>query len=433
MGKYLARGNTRMLISDILSYAVNAIRRKKTRKVLAILGVAIGIAAIVSLVSLSQGFQESVKTQFQKGFAADTVIVTTQSTDFLETESDFELYLNDTALINQIENVKNSVALMQKTCFIRIDGRETSVVVVGVNFEEFAKIYPNTFRAKEGTIQNPPDSHDVVIGIRISDPWKNGTVFGEIGEQIEITWTTRSGFQVENKTLSANLTAILEDVGSASIGGPTDNGVYVPIETAQNFFNTTEVPTIIVQLTESTEDIVDETSKNIQEVFGGRIQVVTPRAVLNAISSIVSTIELFLTGISAISLLVAGVGIMNIMLTSLLERTREIGILKALGMFRRTVLAIFLDEALIIGIIGSAVGILLGVALATAIDQFGLVSGLASGTQSTLIGEVRIVPVFSPFLLGWASFFGVTVSIVFGLYPAWRASRLNPVDALRHE
>ena len=129
-----------MLIGDIFSYAVNAIRRKKTRKALAILGVAIGIATIVSLVSLSQGFQESVKTQFEKGFAADTVIVTTQSTDFLETESDFELYLNDTALINQIENVKGSVALMQKTCFIKIGGRETSVIVVGVNFQELGEM-----------------------------------------------------------------------------------------------------------------------------------------------------------------------------------------------------------------------------------------------------------------------------------------------------
>ncbi len=78
---------------------------------------AIGIAAIVSLVSLSQGFQEAVRVQFQKGFSADTIIVTTQSTDFLETESDFDLYLNDTQIINQIENVKDSVALITKNLF----------------------------------------------------------------------------------------------------------------------------------------------------------------------------------------------------------------------------------------------------------------------------------------------------------------------------
>ncbi len=227
--------------------------------------------------------------------------------------------------------------------------------------------------------------------------------------------------------------AILEDVGSASIGGPSDNGVYIPVNTAQDFFETNETTTIIVQLVGSSEVLVEQTSKAIQDSFGGRVQVVTPKAVLNAISSIVSTIELFLTGISAISLLVAGVGIMNIMLTSLMERTREIGILKALGMFRRTVLAIFLNEALIIGLIGSAVGILLGVTLAIGIDQFGLVSGLASGTESTFLGEIRIVPVFSPILIVYSFGFGVVVSIIFGLYPAWRAGKLTPVDALRHE
>lgn len=421
-----------MLARDIFLYAVNAIRRKKTRKILAILGVAIGIAAIVSLISLSQGFQEAVRVQFQKGFSADTVIVTTQSTDFLETESDFDLYLNDTQIINQIDNVKSSVALIQKTCFLKIGEREISVIVVGLDFEKYSEIYPNTFRSREGDILSYQNL-SVIIGSRINDPWKNQTKYGEINDSVNITWTTRNGFQIENKTYQTNLLAILEDVGSASIGGPADNGVYIPIETAQDFFETNKTTTIIVQLNGSSEKLIDQTSKTIQDSFGGRVQVVTPQAVLNAISSIVSTIELFLTGISAISLLVAGVGIMNIMLTSLMERTREIGILKAVGMFKRTVLAIFLNEALIIGLIGSVVGILLGIGLATAIDQFGLVSGLASGTESTFIGEIRIVPVFSLNLIFYSFGFGVIISIIFGLYPAWRAGKLTAVDALRHE
>ena len=184
-----------MLARDIFLYAVNAIRRKKTRKILAILGVAIGIAAIVSLISLSQGFQEAVRVQFQKGFSADTVIVTTQSTDFLETESDFDLYLNDTQIINQIDNVKSSVALIQKTCFLKIGEREISVIVVGLDFEKYSEIYPNTFRSREGDILSYQNL-SVIIGSRINDPWKNQTKYGEINDSVNITWTTRNCFKI---------------------------------------------------------------------------------------------------------------------------------------------------------------------------------------------------------------------------------------------
>ena len=422
-----------MRILDILIYASSAIRRKRTRKLLAIMGVAIGIAAIVSLVSLSYGFRTSVTAQFRRGFSPDTVIVTTGSTDFLETESDFDLYVNDTVVIDRIENVKQSVAIVQKTCFLESGDREFTVNVVGVDFEKYASVYPNMFVAESGTMPAISDNLSIVVGARINDPWKNGTLLGSIGDTVNITWTARDSMQVENKTFVGKLTATLKETGGVSVGGPSDAAVYMSITKAQEFFQTDKARTIIVQLIDTGEEKIQVTSKAIKAIFGGRVQVVTQKAILDAITSIVSTIEVFLTGISAISLLVAGVGIMNVMLTSLMERTKEIGILRSLGMLRKTVLAIFLSEALTIGLIGSIVGIFLGCILAVAIDQLGLVSELARGTQNTLIGEVRISPVFSPLLLVSAVGFGVAVSVVFGLYPAWRAANLRPVDALRYE
>jgi putative ABC transport system permease protein len=116
-----------------------------------------------------------------------------------------------------------------------------------------------------------------------------------------------------------------------------------------------------------------------------------------------------------------------------MERTREIGILKSLGILRRTVLAVFLTEALMIGVTGATLGIITGATLAIAIDRFGIITGLASGTQNTFLGEVRISPIFTPELLLISALFGLSVSVIFGLYPAWRAARLNPVEALRYE
>jgi putative ABC transport system permease protein len=149
--------------------------------------------------------------------------------------------------------------------------------------------------------------------------------------------------------------------------------------------------------------------------------------VLSLLTSIFSILQLFLGGIAAISLLVAGIGIMNIMIVSLIERTREIGILKALGMKSRTVLLIFLGESVIIGLIGAVVGIVLGWILANVTARI-LGSGVFGGG-----GGFTITPLLTPEVFVGALAFGVGVSVIFALYPAWRASKLKPVEALRYE
>ena len=134
-----------------------------------------------------------------------------------------------------------------------------------------------------------------------------------------------------------------------------------------------------------------------------------------------------LLGFLVFTLLVAGIGIMNIMIVSLIERTREIGILKALGMKSRTVLTIFLGESVIIGLIGAVVGIVLGWILANVTARI-LGSGVFGGG-----GGFTITPLLTPEVLLGALGFGVGVSVIFALYPAWRASKLKPVEALRYE
>jgi putative ABC transport system permease protein len=141
--------------------------------------------------------------------------------------------------------------------------------------------------------------------------------------------------------------------------------------------------------------------------------------VLNSLSSVFSVIQLFLVGIAVIALLVAGIGIMNIMIVSLIERTREIGVLKALGMKSRTVLSIFLAESVIISLIGTPTGIALGWVLANVI--------------AFAFSGATLRPVLSyPIVIG-ALAFGLGASVAFTLYPAWRASKLKPVEALRYE
>jgi putative ABC transport system permease protein len=425
--------------NDIFSYAFSAIKLRKLRAGLTTLGVVIGIAAIVALLSITQGLQVAIASQLQKGFATDTLIVSAGGGLGGGADSGFSLILNDTQTISQIENVTAALAIIQRVGYIKTtNGQTNRVTIVGVDFAAYKEIYNSTFIAEDGTISSDPENDTVIVGKRVSDPWNNGTLFCSVGETVTIIWTNTTARPLQNTTYTGTVAAVLQEVGGFSIGGPSDTSIYIPISKAQSFFRTEKCEIIIVKLKSSDKTTIDSTAKTIRNAFGGQVTVTSSTAVLNIISSVFSTIELFLAGIAAISLLVAGIGIMNIMIVSLMERTREIGILKALGMKNRTVLLIFLCEAAIIGLMGALIGVGTGWGLAelvirifSANGSFGF--GIRQGGQATLAGGITIAPILTPTVLLGAIAFGLLVSVVFALYPALRASRLKPVEALRYE
>lgn len=434
-----------MKAQDILSYSFGAIRLRKLRAGLTTLGVVIGIAAIVALLSITQGLQATITRQLQTGFATNTLIVSTGGgfgAGFgpgAETggaaNSGFKLFINATQKISNLNNtsVETSMAIIQRAGWVGNGTTNRTTTIVGVDFAEYASIYSSTFVAENGTMPLNPENETIVVGKRVSDPWKNETLFCNVNDDVEIIWTNATTLPPKNETYTGHVAAVLKEIGGFGVGGPSDSSVYIPISQAQSFFRTEECNTIIVKLKNDDKATIDNVSKAIKEAFSDQVSVTSATAVLNILSSVFSIIQLFLAGIAAISLLVAGIGIMNIMIVSLMERTREIGILKALGMKNQTVLLVFLCESVIIGLIGATIGIASGWVLANVVAVVFRGGGLLMGNQAATTGGMTITPLLTPTVTILALVFGVGVSAIFALYPAWRASKLKPVEALRYE
>jgi putative ABC transport system permease protein len=429
---------------DVFGYSFSAIKLRKLRAALTTLGVIIGIAAIVALLSITQGLQATITTQLNQGLSADTLIVTAGAGALSgggggggfggfggETEnSGFSLYTNYTQEIDSLSpDIERSVAIISRSGYIVSDNLNRSVTIYGVDYATYQTIYANTFKAENGAIPVSPNMNEVIVGTRVNQPSQNGTVFFNTGDLVNVTWTNATVLPLRNETYTAQVSGVLGKIGGFGIGGPSDTGVYIPLEQAESFFNTTQCDMIIVKLANSDSATIDAVSKAITEHFSDQVSVISSTAVLSLLSTVFGTIQLFLGGIAAISLLVAGIGIMNIMIVSLIERTREIGILKALGMKSRTVLTIFLGESVIIGLIGAVIGILLGWALANITASVLGEGGVIGGGS----GAFSITPILTPEVILGSLGFGIGVSVIFALYPAWRASKLKPVDALRYE
>jgi putative ABC transport system permease protein len=434
-----------MKAPDVFAYSFSAIKLRKLRAALTTLGVIIGIAAIVALLSITQGLQTTITDQLERGLAADTLIVVPGSSALGGGpgnggggigeaiggggSNSAPLYVNYTSEIDSLSpDIVTSLAIIQKSGYLQNSSNETRRVnsIIGVNFSQYADAYSTTFVAANGTVPLNPSDTDIVVGARVSDPRLNGTIFVQAGEDVSLIWTNNTVIPFVNETYNAHIIGVLDRIGGFGVGGPSDTGVYVPLAQAEKFFDTDEADMIIVKLKSSDPAVVNSTSKAITDYFGNQVSVISATAVQSLLTTIFSTVSLFLGGIAAISLLVAGIGIMNIMIVSLIERTREIGILKALGMKSRTVLYIFLTESIIIGLIGAVIGIVSGWVLANVV-------ALVLGRGGIIGSALTITPILTPEVLLGALGFGIGVSVIFALYPAWRASKLKPVEALRYE
>jgi len=427
-----------MRLSRIFAMSWENMKQRKGRTTLTTLGVVVGVTAIISLASLGEGFRLEIRDRMQSGFELDNLTVIPGS---LFAGLSPDRFSDETVqAISNISGVKTATGVMQLGNVTLYNGNKEPVqafVATAVNFTEFMQVFPDRFVFEnEALLEYTNDT--IIIGYKVNHPNENVTEpFAVANDTINLTFglLQRVPFphmEYQNYTFVVGRT--LQKRGTPGITN-FDYWIFIPLETARTIFARSESDLVFAKVYRSEDS--ERIAKDVEALFPPfKVTILVPLTFIKQVDNILNIVQVFLMAIASISLLVAGIGIMNIMTVSVMERTREIGILKAIGAKSRTVLSIFLAEAVLIGLMGGFIGMFTGYGLSFGLAQ--VLSSFIQPQQGTVLQnperqQMTISPIFSPQWTAIAFIFAVVICIIFGLYPARKASRLNPVEALRYE
>jgi len=397
-----------VMFKEYLTFAFATVTHRPKRSWLTILGIFIGIAAVVALMSVSQGLKDAVSAQFAM-MGTDTITIMpgqlTSGGYGAEPLDD-----GDLKLIEGIRGVDIVNPVLMRTAKVIFQGEEKYTYVMGMPPDKVQQVLLDMggVTIVEGRITGENDKYGVIIGYKIVDDFFKKDV--RIGDKLEI----------EGKEFKVR--------GSLSkIGNPQDDSqIYINMETAREIFNKSDEITMMMVKVKSgfdPETVAKDISKKLEDRRGSKdFSVMTSAQLANTVQNVLGIIQIVLVGIAAISLMVGGVGITNTMYTSVQERTRQIGIMKAIGATNEDIQLIFLVESGLLGLVGGAIGCLLGVILALGVQYGAAQSGFE-------VLKASITPELVAFALG----FSFIVGMASGTFPAHQAAKMNPVDALRYE
>jgi len=392
---------------DILTSAWENVRSRKFRFALNLIGILIGCAAVTGLVSMTQGLSDSVSGQLQIFGPQNIMVIPGGFSSGTMTTG--KLTYKDLNTIENIEHVSAATPIIANNVVsYTVKGKTYRASTYGLD-ENFQKLN-TSFELAKGRAMVRSDNGVVIIGANVAWPQDMDAPILSVGDRI--TLTTRVGDT--QKTLTVRVIGVLTKQGS-TLGVNLDDAVALTIRDAQQFYETGNTYSYIMARADSVENVAS-TAAAIKAKLGKGYTAMTYESAKATMDQVLGSIQAVLSGIAAISLVVAGVGIINTMTISVMERTREIGVLKAIGAKSKDVMLMFISEAILTGFIGGVLGVLVGFSL--------------SGLTGTFIGITPNTSVTNALLvIGFA----VLTTTLSGLYPAWRAANLNPVEALRSE
>ena len=404
------------MLNESIKMALDGMVSNKLRTFLTLLGIIIGVGAVIAMVSLGFGVKESIKDNISK-LGSNLLMVSaggrTATGARLAAGEGAHLTFDDMlAIEKQVDGIAGISASVNSSYQLVAGNQNWTSRVEGTTPSNFAI---QNYELDEGRLFTERDMNSrarvAVIGKTVADNLFPGD--DPVGQIMRIK---KAPFQV---------IGVLKPKGSSGMGQDQDDTVIIPLTTAQNrMMGITHVQRITVQA--ENENVINDVQAEVEQVLRTRhkikdgdyddFTISNMAAIMDTMMATANSITLLLGCIAAISLLVGGIGIMNIMLVSVTERTREIGIRKALGATYNNILLQFLIEAMVIGVVGGFLGVVIGVIASYGISSF-------AGWNTVISWWAIVVAVV----------FSVGIGLFFGIYPARKAALLDPIDALRYE
>lgn len=403
------------MIVDYFKFAVQGLISRKIRSWLTMLGIFVGIAAVVALISLGQGFQMAINDQFARIGSNRIVIV--PGARFMGPGGSgiviAKLLEDDVDVVGDVRGVELASGIFQKTAKIEFNDEVKYISVQGFSSDDDTRrLIENTafLDVDHGRQIRGGDTYAVVLGYAVANDYFEKEIKNRDKILIDDYEFTVVGVQKKAGTMMHDLV------------------IRIPIDTARDIFEEPDEVSMIFALTKDEFDPFDVSQDIRKDLRKHRdveedeedFSVQTAQQTISAMNTILNVIQVVLIGIASISLVVGGIGIMNTMYTSVLERHREIGIMKAIGAKNSDILLIFLIESGLLGIVGGLIGLALGLGM-----SFGV------AVVAELADVATLTPYVSFTMIIAALSFSFIVGSVSGVMPAMQAARLNPVDALR--
>jgi putative ABC transport system permease protein len=411
-----------MNVFQLFDLSFEALRERRLRAGLTTLMVVMGASLIVALNGTGNGFANFVNNQFSS-LGANVLIVSPRG----------ENIDIDTALANQIrkiEGVSDVILYIQQISTIVTQGEAQTSIIIGAEQTKLPLLFP-TMSFESGTFVSDTDSVGIILGNEVAKSSDSTQTLTPLGQTVNIKYQMYEGQKIVTIQRSFVVRGVLKYIGSGIV--PADQIVFISTSAAKNLFKRGVNYDGLYVVTEN-PDLNKAVLNKIRDRYGNDIIVFSPQLISDMIQQVTSSIYLFINVVAMVSLLVASVGIITTLQTSVMERIKEIGLLKALGFNRTVILGLFLCEAMIIGMLGGSIGIFLGMGLSHAVSillgqTFRIDTMFGGKSQFSL----QLVPTFNPIFLFQTWILCIALSMFSGFYPSWRASRLDPVVALRNE
>ena len=411
-----------------LRMALDGLTANKMRSSLTMLGVIIGVGAVIALMSIGEGAQASI-TEEISNVGTNLIFVAPGAVRMgpVRGATGARLTYDDAKAIADSDNVPDAAAVApeySQNAQVIFGDTNTNLSVLGTT-GEYLGAYNLEIASGRFIEEKDVDKRATVATLGYQAAQDLFGDYDPIGQKIKVALSGETGGRV-----SLTVIGTLEEKGGSMRGG-ADDTAFVPISTAQTkLFNGRSVQgdllvtsiTVVAASEDQTDAVLDEIDALLQRRHDIDPEeeldftLMSQDDMLEMMTTVTDTLTIFLGAVAGISLLVGGIGIMNIMLVSVTERTREIGIRKAVGARRADILIQFLLEAVVLSLLGGLIGILLGIGLGKLVDMTGMVESLVT-SESVLL----------------AVGFSLAVGLFFGIYPANQAAKLNPIEALRYE